>query len=236
MWVHDNFVSLAKSHWDVAYILQLLDLFEKGIIHKIEWKERKSYKSKKWYTRRVIDSENTKWLLKVLKSLASVRSSIKNIHASFHWTMTQKVGGMITREAIKRQDNLHSFAKSDMVKNPDGYIDESVNFFLSMTKSKVIIVTAPGYTEVNQAITEVKQLVELWIMPAHVVVNKYRDHLAKDKEKTKRAYQELKDGLQEYDIGVSIVDSDFEMIDYDADEKKKKAISRKNLAAIAEVV
>lgn len=233
---YDNFVSIAKDHENVAYIIQLLDLFEKSLIHKIEWTNISSQKIDNIHARRIIDSENTKWLMRILKSLVSVKTTITNMHKAFHWNFTQKASWTITREAIKRQDTLYKFANWPIAKSPESYISGSENFLRSIIKAKVIIITAPGYNEINQTIQEIGQLIAQWITPAHIVVNKYKDHFDKDPDNTQAAYNQLISEIGNPNIWVSKSDSEFEMMPYNISQEEKMVRVKNNLSNITQVI
>ncbi len=236
MGTYDNFVSIAKDHENVAYILQLLDLFEKWILYQIHGTQIRSRYIETSDSRIIIDSENTKWLLRVLKGLISVKTSISNMHKAFHGSLIQQAWKVVTKQAIKWQDTLLKFAQWDIVENPEEYIDESIHFIQSVIHAKIVIVTAPWYNEINQTITEIQQLIDLGIPPSHILVNKYKDHYDKDPEMTSEAYKHLCESIPQENIGITKVKSDFKMTDPRDYENIKKKNTSNNLRKIAESI
>lgn len=231
--IHPSFVWMPLPHENAAYVLQLIELFRKNTIYKIDDKASVK-KIFEWsFEKRIIDSENTKWLIRVINSILSIQNTLQNINKSFYWTTIQKLRWTVTREAIKNQDNLHKLAQSDLVLNYKDYIWDVVWFHTEIVKASVILVTQPWYNDLNQTLTEIKQLIRMWIVPKHILVNKFRDHFDKDSMSTQKIYDELKKSFEWDNIWISPIDSRFNILNPWACESEKKEITRINLENIA---
>ena len=230
--VHPTFAGLPLPHQNIAYVLQLLDAYRLWKFHTIDGQSIQTRQGDD-FEKRLIDCENTQWFIRVILAILSIENTLKNIHKAFHGTLSEKATGTLTREAIKRQANLLKLAQSDVVKNYKAFTQEIVKFHQDITKAKIIVVTQPGWNDLQQTIAEVRFLVELGIRPTHILVNKWNDSMAKDPHTTQDIFDELKKSLPDA-IGISVVDSDFQMVSPRLPQNKRKLVAQRNLQGIIE--
>lgn len=232
--IHPTFVGMPLPHENVAYALQLLELFERNTIYNIEDDKLVVNKLDSDFDRRIIDSENTQWLMRVINSILAIRQTLTNINQSFYWSTIQKTKRIKTKIWIASQDNLNKLAQSDLIKNYENYIWDILKFHLTMFNASLIIVTQPWYNDLNQTITDIWALKTMWIIPKHILVNKFRDHFNKDKNSTKKIYEMLLKSFPDDEIWITPIDSDFKMLNPFAPEKEKQETTKENLWNIAQ--
>jgi len=97
----------------------------------------------------------------VINSVIAIQNTLKNIHTSFYGSSVEKVKKTVTRQAIKGQDNLHKFAKSDLVRNYEDYRKDILAFHIEMVKASVVIVTQPGLNDLHQTMKDIEALKQM---------------------------------------------------------------------------
>ena len=231
--IHPTFAGMPLPHENVAYAIQLLELFERNKIYDIE-DDKLVVNEPEWkFERRIIDSENTQWLMRVINSILAIKQTLTNINTSFYWNPIQKAKGVKTKIWISSQANLFKLAQSDLIRNYMNYIWDIVRFHSTMFNASLIIITQPWYNDLNQTINDIEALKIMWIVPKHILVNKYKDHYNKDRDSTRKIYEMLLASFPEDEIWITPVDSDFRILNPFVPEKEKQEITKENLWNIA---
>jgi len=230
--MHPHFSGMPLPHENAAYVLQLIELFENDTLYNID--EKQSIKQIiNWKPEKIIiDSENTKWLIRVINSVLSIENTLKNLQSAFHWSTFEKAKWAITRQALKMQTNIHKLAKSELVKNQEKYSKQAIDFHSKIVKASVIIVTQPWTNDLKQTLREIEDLWKMWMLPKHVLVNKYNQHHDKSPKATKAIYQELLKNIPN-SVWLSVIDSDFQVVNPENSKDEQKEIITQNLENIA---
>lgn len=182
--IHPKFFGPSEGHENTARVLQLVEVLMLNNYYEIDTsvrgEERLSYESLPVKPDKVlVDSENTKGLLRIITRLEYFRKTIEMLKHRTASTLTVNPRELwergTTQLTLSRQKSLGDLAGSDVVKLADfygGVLSNAQSKLVDATKTAVVIVTQPGWTDLNQTRRELKDLGRWGVTPAAVILNK----------------------------------------------------------------
>ncbi len=171
------FYGIPTEAKDLAHIVQLMEIIlqKRHFVTKTTPGDESITRSYlKPYDHLVIDTENTNNILRMLRVLKRLGRSMQNIHKSVHQSGILGVANT-TRLTVRHTPNLNTYAESYVGHHPEEFIEasEQLRQLLFSTKTKLIIITNPGPSEIRKAIADIHTAQKTGRNIDHILMNRW---------------------------------------------------------------
>ena len=235
MAVHPTFLGIPLPYQDFARVIQIIELIKNHAYYKIDTSKQGSetldYSLLESPANKVlIDSENTQGLLRIINSLHKLQNSIKNMKSRKSGSIFNPANASF-KAMLKYQPNLARVAESSLVENADHYgevLRISQQYLVDETQMAIVLVTQPGWNDLNQTIREIESLKKQGVLPAAVVLNKC-NLFPKETAEYIEAYKAIDEN-----IVLIPIRTEFEQINPTGSDEERASITEKNLEGVGE--